>query len=51
LKEVDAGKIIKYAVSLLNGKGGGPPEMAHGGIPLNDRDVINEVIQKSLDSI
>lgn len=51
LIEVDAGKIIKNAVNILNGKGGGQPEMAHGGVPITDHSVIQETMQKVVDFI
>ena len=48
LKNVDAGKILTKASKLLGGKGGGSSEMAQGGAPLNDSEIINECLYQSI---
>jgi alanyl-tRNA synthetase len=48
MEGVDAGKMIQTAVNLLNGKGGGTSEMAHGGAPITDPQTVIEVLSQSI---
>jgi alanyl-tRNA synthetase len=48
MEEINAGKVMQTAVNLLNGKGGGTPEMAHGGAPITDPQTVIEVLSQSI---
>jgi len=48
--DYDAGKLIKSALKLLNGQGGGNPEIAFGGAPMSNPEVIVGAFQDAIKS-
>ena len=48
LPEIDASTILKKAVGLLNGRGGGSPAMAQGGAPKTKHKTVMDAFQDAI---